>query len=902
MSLFPGDARPVDALRVESAADAAADRRGSQARGATTWRRRSHPEATSSRWLRATLALSGVAAVLVAVEAGALGLGPASVSSGLGEPLRMSIPVTLQPDEEVGCVQVRPHGDDLPSVYNTRSQVIRAGTQTRIEIRSPAAVDEPAVGLIVSVGCASPVARDYVLFLDPPAIAALASDDAPASSAPVAVSPPRRSPRVRQSQADADASGAPVASPDRTARPVRRRAPASAAAPAARSDGSVAKPSTRPGAASSRPRTPAGGDRLSVMPTEPPVVGRTASSPQPGVFPPPVSALPPVGASGVAATTTPAATLANAPAAAAATTSPAADATAGAAPSAPSSPADAEGRAREQALLAQQVALQAQIKTLSDQIAVLRVQTTSLAARNPSLEGTVFSPTLVWLLIALAAIAIIVAGWMAWRYTQLRRSLEGSAWWTSQTQDGEGLVDDEVAADGALAGAARSMPRPPTLAAETRSPSTPSGPTSSSVQISNIDRIRPTVRAPGSTYPAAMDTDFTVSDIEAAMATVRTIPAPRTGKSAESFEDSDFTAGLGGPTITGPFTDPPPTEAISRPATDEDLAHFMDLDIPPVQPLDAGLPSKAAPAPVVQPPRADEAAAAAALVVAPSSPAATTEPDLEFTFEPPNAFDPLASDSLKTTIIDRADPEPDEFAPASAPTALDFELPSPTQILSMTALLRDADLPPPRHGATALDDLFATIAVNSDDTILDLDDRDGSPLSGTEVDRLTSSMTPSATLIGSSGRNRLARLAELMAGVDEIATTDPLRAIAHLRQYVLRDEHVPTLFWLRLFELYKAVDKRPVHDALAEHFARRYHRPMVGWNETLVDRTPQQPLASMEDIDRLVEAQWGTEAGLAHLETLLCDRTQDDAIVFNAVLQKDLLDAAKIYPEPAEPD
>ncbi|MEO8937169.1 MAG: hypothetical protein ABI277_07430, partial [Burkholderiaceae bacterium] len=173
-----------------------------------------------------------------------------------------------------------------------------------------------------------------------------------------------------------------------------------------------------------------------------------------------------------------------------------------------------------------------------------------------------------------------------------------------------------------------------------------------------------------------------------------------------------------------------------------------------------------------------------------------------------------------------------------------------------------------------------------------------SPLGTTEVDRLmTTAVDGSSVLfVEDSTSARMARFADLMNQVDDATASDPLHAIALLRQYVLRDEQIPTLLWLRLFELYKAVDKKPVYEALAEHFARRYHRPMVGWTQTLGDRVPQTPLSAMGAIDRELEASWGKEAGLERIRSLLCDRDQDDTVVFNAVLQRDLLDAAKVFP------
>jgi hypothetical protein len=779
----------------------------------------------------------------------------------------MSVPVTLQPDEDVGCIQVRPPGDDLPSVFNTRSQVIQSGGRTSIEIRSQQPIDEPAIGLVLSVGCASPVARDYVLFLDPPVVSATTADAAPAADLPprsIPPSPRRAAPRPAAA-APAAAAG-PSSRETRSAplpRPPRSRQPTASASPPR------ANSSSPQAASTPTTRAPAGGgDRLSIVPTEPPVVGRTSRSPQPGVFPPPVTASTPA-TPGVAATI-------GAPEPAAAAASPTATAIT------PEAPGDAEAVAREDALRQQQAALQAQIKTLSDQIAALRVQTTSLAARNQTLEETAFSPMLVWLLIALAVVAIVVAGWMSWRYTQLRRSLEGSAWWTANTTQESGTVasvvdpsSDLAALDGGTRMGAR-----PVAQSDLRSAPAPVAP---AAVVSNVERARPTVRS--GSYPAAMDTDFTVSDIEAAMATVRTVSPPRDAKAAKPLEDSDF-APLGGPTIPSPFAEPPAAApAPHQEPPSDSLGTFVDLDISPVQPL---------------------APRTARDIVAPGAPSPVESKPVDFKFDVPDHFDPLATDSLKTTVFDHGEPaDPVDF---DMPTnsGLDFDLPTATQIGSMAMLLDDAEAHAgsPRHAAAALDDLFAPADGYGIDTILDLDEREGTPLSATEVDRLTEpdqadpADHPSPALM----RSRMARFAALLDRVDEVSTTDPLRAIAQLRQFVLRDEQIPTLLWLRLFELYRRVDKKPVYEALAEHFARRYHRPMASWNQVLADVVPQKPLSAMPTIDRAIEAQWGTDAGIELLQTLLCDRAQEDEIVFNAVLQRDLLDAAKIFPKSGQPN
>jgi len=575
----------------------------------------------------------------------------------------------------------------------------------------------------------------------------------------------------------------------------------------------------------------------------------------------------------------------------------------------PSDGADATNpaAAREEQLRREQVELQKQVKVLTDQISALRVQTTTLSTRNQTLEAAAFSPALVWLLIALSIIAIAIAGWMALRYVQLRRSVEGSAWWSGNTVQaptaGTAASKATVVTDTAPINA---NSRFAGLQANTRVPAAATA--AATVSTSNVqDRTRQTARptARKAHYPAAIDTDFTVSDIEAAMATVRTVSPARTAPRPEPLEETDFAA-LGGPTMPSPFADPPPAASLSSKSADardearesapdrsakaraEDApATFVDLDIPPISPASADRNTRAART---------------------SQPIAEPEEDsmpLDFKLDIPGHYDdPLATNSMKTTIVDRPEPPASvDFELPSAPTPLDFELPSASDVVPLSSSHRmldagDASEARTRHTATALDDIFPPLGAPGVDTILNLDEQDSAPLITTEVDHLTNTEVEGAQREAqqASTRFRMARFADLMHQVEDAALNEPLRAIAMLRQYVLRDEQIPTLLWLRLFELYKQVDKKPVYEALGEHFARRYHRSMIGWNESLADRVPQTPLTAMVEIDRDLEARWGSEEGLERLRSLLCDRNQPDAIAFNAVLQRDLLDAAKVFP------
>jgi hypothetical protein len=144
---------------------------------------------------------------------------------------------------------------------------------------------------------------------------------------------------------------------------------------------------------------------------------------------------------------------------------------------------------------------------------------------------------------------------------------------------------------------------------------------------------------------------------------------------------------------------------------------------------------------------------------------------------------------------------------------------------------------------------------------------------------------------------RLIQFASVVEQAEELErTNEPTKAIATLRQYVLRDETIPTLMWLMLFALYKQVNKRPVYDALGEHFSRRYKRPMARWDESLQSIAPQTPLASLPELDAALKAKWGTQAGIEMLRLLTCGRDQPNEVIFNAALQRDLLQMAKVFP------
>ena len=153
---------------------------------------------------------------------------------------------------------------------------------------------------------------------------------------------------------------------------------------------------------------------------------------------------------------------------------------------------------------------------------------------------------------------------------------------------------------------------------------------------------------------------------------------------------------------------------------------------------------------------------------------------------------------------------------------------------------------------------------------------------------------PAAVAAHAGTQERLAQFAAVTAQVDAlIGSGDAARAVALLRRYVLRDENIPTLMWLQLLDLYRRTDKRPVYDAVADHFTRRYARPVMAWDQTPADRAAQKHLSECPEIGDALRAERGTSAGLDMLNALLCGKDHPDAVVFNAVLQRELLDLVR---------
>ncbi|MGA2551675.1 MAG: hypothetical protein ABSF50_16120 [Burkholderiaceae bacterium] len=750
----------------------------------------------------------GAALLVWGAQAQALGLGPLQLRSALGEPLHMRVAVNAASIDEVGCVQVKPHGDGLPVLPPVRSQVISTDRGIFIEVTSALAMEDPALQLIVTAGCSGAVSREYVLLLDPPPLVPVTTPEPNAEApraalpatpvaAPKAPPPPRRAPvrpstvaRAKTGGIAEGTTGQPAPPPPSEgkaqppARAPRRGPPAEA----------VAKPASPVASA-----TVGKGDALRVTPPTPPT---PVTSPNANASVQP--ATPEV-------------------AAAAAPTSPESPA-AGSAGS-PGATAESSAAAREQQL-------EKQLQTLSTEVEALRDQMRAVNARNRELESKNPTTLYTWLLALLAIIALALAAWLAWSYRSLQRKSAARPWF-EQTQLGpiptpprpsqrrpasardEGLDEPLRGTDGIEAtemlasdpfGGAAALVRPPVA------PPSPPPPT---VQPPSAPPLAPPVAAPLTSSSAGSNLRASGSG---------RVPSIIDAAAAARAEAA----------------------AIARQA-----ASTSD-----VLPLVSAVRLERAGGDKAAAEKGDKSLTASGSGIAPLTPATPEPPKEKRELEPI-----LDIDLTKTEPVSSLQDHSPDIA-----TLLDFELPA----LNLT---KTEDKGAPEvSGSHRMVDLKNTGGIDS-----------GAGGSGA---------TDSASV-----QFRLIQFASVVERAKEMQRAQDLpKAVALLREYVLRDDLSATMIWLMLFDLYRQLDKKPVYDALAENFQRRYKRSMVGWQEPLTLKTPQSPLALNQELDLRINALWGTQAGIELLRDLTCGVDQPDRIVFNAELQRDLLQLAKVFP------
>jgi len=152
---------------------------------------RSRTISTSAIKPRLRVRTIAVAVALACAGSGvsALGLGAPEVSSALGQPLQMRVPLAMADGDDLNQLCLRlgrgADGDDIPTLTHARLTLERGPTGPVVGIASFAPVQEPALRVVLEAGCRQRVQREFTLLLDPPAVThppAVATAGSPAST------------------------------------------------------------------------------------------------------------------------------------------------------------------------------------------------------------------------------------------------------------------------------------------------------------------------------------------------------------------------------------------------------------------------------------------------------------------------------------------------------------------------------------------------------------------------------------------------------------------------------------------------------------------------------------------------------------------------------------------------
>ncbi len=237
----------------------------------------------------------GSVTALAVTAASAAGLGSGGSAAVLGQPLDYAVQVRLDAGEVLSpaCVVAEvTTGDRRIPPGLVRTVVEMTGPETaRVRVITQTSIDEPVIGIHLSMGCPARISRRYVVMVDPPINAVVATVPAHAATPAAAPEPdPARAPAAAPARAaeplraaQSEGAGttlAPVSSRSgapppaaATERQAQRRAERRAAARAARSRApAVARQSARPTAEAKAPA------RLKLDPVEPPVPSAEAAA------------------------------------------------------------------------------------------------------------------------------------------------------------------------------------------------------------------------------------------------------------------------------------------------------------------------------------------------------------------------------------------------------------------------------------------------------------------------------------------------------------------------------------------------------------------------------------------------------------------------------------------------
>lgn len=124
-------------------------------------------------------------------SAAALGLGDISVRSHLGQPLHAVVNVLGAPTElDTDCFRIDPAGEGIAAPTRVQLRIERSGAQTLLHIRTSQAMNDPVAQFVLAAECETRLQREYVVLLDPPALAPDLSTETPSAEAQPGVGTP----------------------------------------------------------------------------------------------------------------------------------------------------------------------------------------------------------------------------------------------------------------------------------------------------------------------------------------------------------------------------------------------------------------------------------------------------------------------------------------------------------------------------------------------------------------------------------------------------------------------------------------------------------------------------------------------------------------------------------------
>ncbi len=170
---------------------------------------------------------------LAVAAAQAAGLGAGTPAAVLGQPLDFAVQLRLEPGEALApeCVSAEvTTGERRVPPSTVRTELEMTGPDTaRVRVSTQGVVDEPVVGVQLSVGCTARISRRYVLLADPPSSAAAAAPAFAANPGLVPAGDGASAQPLGPTPAEQAATSA-AARPPRAARPKPSLTPAQQAA------------------------------------------------------------------------------------------------------------------------------------------------------------------------------------------------------------------------------------------------------------------------------------------------------------------------------------------------------------------------------------------------------------------------------------------------------------------------------------------------------------------------------------------------------------------------------------------------------------------------------------------------------------------------------------------------